>query len=254
MTPKSLRIFVQILLLGLLLGTSLTAYADAVSITSLNFNLQITPAAGTIQITPSGAFALAQAENSLGGQSSAASDIGNMVLASVNIQFANASGVANITDRSASASSGVNVSGCTCQASSESDSGFALSFVILGGTGNVDVTLSALLVSMQSVRTDEFGVSALSEVDFALDLDGVQIFSHDFRLSIPSSSSERMDVTRELSEVMTLQFGTRYEIVVLLNTRSEGANEIPEPATVVLLVSGLGFMAGFVKKRRDGLR
>ena len=59
-----------------------------------------------------------------------------------------------------------------------------------------------------------------------------------------------MEFERQLSEVFTLQFGTEYSLRASLFANSEaGQNEVPEPASVVLLVSGLGFMAGFVNGR-----
>ena len=53
---KSLRVVLRVLVFGLLLGASSTAYADALVITSFSFgNLQFTPAAGTAVFTPTGA-------------------------------------------------------------------------------------------------------------------------------------------------------------------------------------------------------
>jgi len=47
-----------------------------------------------------------------------------------------------------------------------------------------------------------------------------------------------------------LQFNQQYNVLLNgLAISRAGQNEIPEPATVVLLVSGLACMAGFVKKR-----
>jgi len=67
MRVKSLKVFVRVLLFGLLLGASSTAHADTVVITSFSFsNLQFNPATGTAVFTPTGASARAQAMNSLG--------------------------------------------------------------------------------------------------------------------------------------------------------------------------------------------
>ena len=49
---KSLKVFAGVLMLGLLLGASSTAYADAFSLTSFSFNnLQFTASAGTAATT-----------------------------------------------------------------------------------------------------------------------------------------------------------------------------------------------------------
>jgi hypothetical protein len=60
-----------------------------------------------------------------------------------------------------------------------------------------------------------------------------------------------LQTQRQVSEVFSLQFGQQYNLIVFVGANSRAAqSEVPEPATVVLLVSGLGFMAGVVRKRR----
>ena len=53
MKRKSLRTFLQILLLGVVLGTASTAYADTIAISSGSLsNIQIVPTFGTVVFTP----------------------------------------------------------------------------------------------------------------------------------------------------------------------------------------------------------
>ena len=67
MRRKSLRIFLFTLALALLLVSSSTAYADAVSISTVSLsNLQIVPTVGTIQFGLPGSTAIARATNSFG--------------------------------------------------------------------------------------------------------------------------------------------------------------------------------------------
>jgi hypothetical protein len=59
-----------------------------------------------------------------------------------------------------------------------------------------------------------------------------------------------LQTQRQVSEVFSLQFGQQYNLIVFVGANSRAAqSEVPEPVTVVLLVSGLGFMAGVVRKR-----
>jgi hypothetical protein len=54
----------------------------------------------------------------------------------------------------------------------------------------------------------------------------------------------------------SLQFGAVNTIELRMDATAFGmneVNEVPEPATVALLVSGLGFMGGVLKKRRKSL-
>ncbi len=132
--------------------------------------------------------------------------------------------------------------------------------MIVGGTGNVDVNISALLMTAQTLMTDQFSFFAASNVIINLqiadpsDFSIVHNFSFNNRLSIrPPTNSTALEIERQLSEAVTLVFDKEYSLRVSIFANSEaGQNEIPEPATMVLLVSGLGFMAGFVKKRRNG--
>ena len=64
MRVKSLKVFTGVLMFGLLLGASSTAYADAVALTSFSFtNLQFTVSTGTAQFTVTAVMARADAGN-----------------------------------------------------------------------------------------------------------------------------------------------------------------------------------------------
>jgi len=260
MRRKSLRTFLQILLLSVVLGTASTAYADAIAITSGSVsNIQIVPTSGTVVFTPQTApVTIAGAVISDGFDSvSNRMESPTRSEASISLGFASAAGVSDLTNLSLSANSNVMLSGCRCQFETEGQAFLRQSFMITGGTGNVDVNLSALLSTMQSVITDQFSVFAASSVIInlqvlnAADFSTVHNFSFSSRFSVLPTNSAVMEIERQLLESFTLQFGTEYSLRASVFANSEAAqNEVPEPATVVLLVSGLGFMAGFVKKRR----
>lgn len=258
MRRKSLRTFVRILLLGLLLGTSSSAYADAVSITSVTLsNFQVVPASGTIMFFLPRHQALARTTNNLNQESTQIVVTENLTTAqaSANVTFASASAVANPATSSATQNSNATVSGCNCEAFAVGQTFQQQSFIITGGSGNVDVHFSGLLVMMQTLITDEFGVLAGSNVIAGVHLGSISVFPNVFTtLTIGPNGIRLSNIEQQLSQILTLQFNTEYRFDITLSANSLVVNqapaEIPEPASVVLLVSGLGFMASLAKKRR----
>ena len=257
MRVKSLKVFVRVVVFGLLLGASSTAYADTVVITSFSFgNLQITPTAGTVVFTPTAASARASATNSLGENQDITSNTFPVAQAAATVTFANSSGTASATNQTANATSFVSVGGCTCTASAFGIATFNTTFVVQGGEGNVDVTISSLRFATGQVMTDEFGLFAHASISWSLTLNGVPIFSTDemlIEVDGPNESGQFQLGPNTVSRVVTLQFGATNTIGVTVQAVSAAgsAEAIPEPATVVLLVSGLGFMTGILKKRRN---
>jgi hypothetical protein len=255
MKSKSLSTFVRILLLGLLLGTSSSVYADAISITSATVsNIQLVPTSGTIMFfsteSPPATRARAVVTD---GFIDVSQPVSNPLRsqASVNLNVASASAVSDLTNLSLSANSNVMLSECFCSFESEGLAVLRQSFIIVGGSGNVNVNLSALLMTTQTLMTDQFGLFAASDALITLQVLDAGSFSFDSRLRIPPSDSTALDRQRQLSEVITLQFDKEYTLFVTAIANSRGAqNGIPEPASVFLLVSGLGFMAGFAKRYR----
>ncbi len=258
MRRRSLRTFVQILLVGLLLGASSSAYADAISTTSVSLtNLQIVPTSGTIVFsTPKTIAGAAAALNRFDEESGDSSESPTRAEASASVNFASANAVSDFTNLFLNANTNVMLSGC-CSANTEAAAVLRQNFMIVGGSGNVDVTFSALMQTMQNLLTDQLGLSATSIATLTLQvLDPVSFasissFSFDSNLRIGANDSTALEMQRQLSHIVTLQFDQEYHLFIHLHATSRGAQEpIPEPATMVLLVSGLGFMAGFVKKRR----
>jgi len=242
----------------LLLGASSIAHADTVVITSFNFsNVQFNPATGTAVYTPTGASARAQATNSLGENQNNSSNTFPVSQSTAVVTFANAAGSASATNLTANATSFVSVGACSCSASSFGQSAFTGTLVILGGEGNVDVTFSIMPFATGQITTDQFGVRAEAEVFFDFLLNGVSVFSQDQMLREvvgPNGTGGFQLGPGQISKVFSLQYGAVNTIELRMGATAFGqnqVNQVPEPATMLLLVSGLGFMAGVLKKQRN---
>jgi hypothetical protein len=252
MTVTSPKVFVRFLVFGLLLGAASTANADAISIISVNIsNIQFTPAAGTATFTLMGASARAQAGNSLGENQDITSNTFPVAQSAVAVTFASASGIANATNTSVSGVAQANVSGCSCSAGSFSQSILTGTLVVLGGEGNVNVTISGLADGLTHLETDAFGEYVELGWLFDVTVNGVPVFSIDFINT--RSGPNQLAVTQfsqQLSRVITVQYGAVNTIGIRLSPNALAINEVPEPATIALLISGLGFMTGVIRKRR----
>ena len=253
MSVKSLKIFVRVLVFGLLLSASTTVYADAIAITSVSLsNIQFTPAVGSATFTLTGASARAQAGNSFGENQDITSNTVPSAQAAANVTFAEASVVAN-TNNSISGSASVNVNGdCSCSAGSFSFGILTGTLLLTGGEGTANVTISGLLSGLTQMQTDEFGEYV--EVEWALNVlvNGSSVFSTDFlNTRTGPNSMAGGPFSSQLSRAITLQYGAVNAIEIRLTPRALGINnEVPEPATVALLISGLGLMTGVLRKRR----
>jgi hypothetical protein len=253
MRVKSLKVFTGILMFGLLLGASSTAYADAVSITSFSFtNLQFTPSAGTALFTVTAVMARADAGN-LPQTQNVISNNFPIAQASAAVTGVTAAATANAATRSLFADTTVSIGGCSCSAGSFGQATLTGTLVLSGAEGNVDVNISALQTFLWQVQNDAFGKYAESGLNFDLFVNGAPVFSLQVDALHPVGPNEFGTVqgAGQISRTITLQGDTSNTIVARLSTTSLGINEVPEPASVVLLISGLGFMTSVLKKRRD---
>ena len=259
MTAKSLKIFARVLVFGLLLGASSTAYADSVAITSFSFGgIQFNPATGTAVFTPTGVTTRAQAQNTLGEFKDITTSNAFPVSQTIAVvTFASSSITANASNLTANLSSIVNVGGCTCSAAAFAQGIFTGTLVILGGQGDVDVTFSVTHLATGQEATDALGIFGYTEVAYNLLVDGRSVLSQDQMLSEIEgpNGSGGFGLSGGVSHVRTLQFGTVYSVEFRLSSVAAATevSQVPEPATVVLLVSGLGGLTGVLKKRRKGV-
>jgi hypothetical protein len=254
MRVKSLKIIIRVLVLGVVLGAASTAYADALVLSTLSMsNFTFTPATGTAQFTITNTTARALADNTFGEHLDNISNAFPIAQSAASVTFASAVGTTNANTNSLSGSSSANVTGCSCSASSFSFSTFTGTLVITGAEGMVDVNISALAEHLRHVELDQFGTFGESEVLFDLFVNGSPVFSFQIDLLSPTVGPNRfLDLpgSHPMSGTVRVQAGVENTIFARLTTRAWAINEVPEPATVVMLISGLGFMTGVLKKRR----
>lgn len=253
MKYRSPRAFMFSLLLGVFFFASSHAYADVVVISSLDFsNLQITSSGGSIQFDGAWqATAAAQAMNSLGELSAQFdSSIGGTAITNAMVTFANAQAIGNAASLTASAGSQINITGGTFAAGSSGQVSLFNTFMITGGTGDVDVTFSALINGMQSLMTDASGQFAESDVVFTLEIDGDPVLFHASQLTGGPNTSLQQLIAEAVSNTVTLQYNTVYTVGINVDSDiPPGTNTVLEPSTLILMASGLGLMAGVAKKR-----
>lgn len=254
MRVKSPKVFAGVLILGLLFCASSTAYADALSITSFTFtNFQFTPSAGTAQLTFTSAMARADAGILNGAQNQNISNSFPIAQASAAVTGVTAAATANAATHSLTADTTAFIGGCTCNAGSFGQGILTGTLVLSGAEGPVDVSISALRTLLWQVQTDEFGRYAESGFFFDMFVNGTPVFSLQVEALHPvlgPNQSSMLQAAQQISRTITLQGGSTNTISARLSATSLVINEVPEPATVVLLLSGLGVMGGVLKKRR----
>ena len=257
MPVKIFKVFLRVLVFGLLLGASSTAYADTLAITSFTVgNLQFTPATGTAQFTLTNTTARSLATNTFGQNIDNLSNMFPVAQATATVDFASALGTANANTNSLSTSTSASVNACSCTASSFSQVTFTGTLVIVGAEGSVNVNISALESQLRQLQTDQSGVRAQSEILFDLFVNGSPVFSFQIELLHPLMGPNLSALIQSSNNLrtgtITLQAGVENTIFARLSIGSFAQSEVPEPTTVVLLVSGLGFLTGLLKKRRVG--
>jgi PEP-CTERM motif-containing protein len=253
MRARSLNVFAGVLMFGLLLGASSTAYADAFSLTSFGFsNFQFTPSAGTAQFTVTATTARADSGN---GTTQVINTSNSFPFAQTTaiVSGATAAGTADGNTVSVSGTTTAFLSGCSCASGSLGQGTLTGTLVLSGADGPVTVTISALETLIWQVQTDVFGRYAESGTFFDLFVNGTPVFSFEVEALHPllgPNQSSMLNAVFQMSRTITLQGGSTNTIFMRLNATSLVINEVPEPASVVLLLSGLGAVAGVLKSRR----
>jgi hypothetical protein len=255
MGSKSLGILVRTLLFGMFLIIPSSVYAEAFSVTLVNFNnLQITSSAGNISFGVWQARAFATAGNNLGGlnEQTNTDTSNNQALATATVMFANATGEANATNLTSSVVSLVDIGPCVCLASSTARATLFNSFMVTAGADTVALNISGLVTSTQSLFTDQFGVFADSQFIVTVFVDSFTVFSMEFpRFGIGTNSMDFLLISQQLAGAITVQSNVEHFVTITIQADSSGFDEVPEPATAVLLLSGLGCMTGVIRKRRQ---
>ena len=160
---------------------------------------------------------------------------------------------ANATTRSVSAETTASLSDCSCAAGSIGLSILNGTLVLSGAEGPVTVDISALQTFLWEVQTDASGVYAESGLFLDMFVNGNPIFSVQVEALHPITGpnlSGSVSGSSQIARSITLQGNSTNTISLRLTATSLVINsEVPEPATIVLLVSGLGVMSGVLKKR-----
>jgi len=211
--------------------------------------LQILPASGTLDILSGfNTTAFTSVYDSLGGSAQQFdSEFDTTASASSATALAYATGTASAPNLTASATSGVNITGVAASAGTNAGAPYGVlnfgAFEITDASGDqnpVDATLNAFLSASQSLSTDPLGLEATSEVTFNLDLydsdlNLVTSLFLDNPLAIGPGSSLSQSSTPELTiGTVAMMTNSDYYLYAEVDAESSGLNSTPEPSYGVL--------------------
>jgi len=233
------------LILAILCVFPVAVQADIIVSTNLNLTgLEISPSSGTLQVlSPLTASAFAQAQDSLGGLDQQFNSVDDGTTTASALTFlASANGAASAAVLDANASSNVNISGIAAAASSVGRGSLRGSFEIVGATAPVSVGFTAMLQTDQSLSTLALGQSATSEVIFNFNLPDLlnqPLLFFDNPLQIGPSDSLSNTASPTLTASVVLQPNTPYSFITEVDAESSGLNTVPEPSSLLLLLTVL---------------
>jgi len=236
-----------------------SVYADAVAFTGVGFNnLQINSSAGTLTLGVWQGTAFANAGQNLGGAggftevTNTTTSNGGTAIATATVTFATSSAFANAGILSSSVGALADPSNCHCLSGSISRATLSNTFTVTGADGTVDVNISGLFTSTQSLFTNQFGVFADSQVIVSIFVDSFAVFSMEFpHFAIGTNSMNLLQMSEQLAGAITVQTNVQHGVSITIQANATAQDEIPEPTTAVLLLSGVGFMAGLIKRQRQ---
>jgi hypothetical protein len=231
-----------LLAISMLSAPPLWAESDALSSLSVS-SLMITPASGSVVYTdPWTATAFAQAQNSFGEFDQQFNSDINQVTAHALVTFATGRALADPINLVLSSGAKVNIPneplGLVAASAQGTADIFNSTFMITGGTGQVNVTFNAMLNSMQKVFTDVNGINASSETVFTLAVNGNIVLFRDSPLMIGSNDQKLLDFMGAAGpNSMMLNYGQDYTLLLEVDAESSGQS-MPEPSTMSLLFGG----------------
>jgi hypothetical protein len=265
--------FLSATILGLAASPSAEATAYANSTIAFS-SLVITPTSGTVQLLDEWTTeSYTDAKNSLGEADPhyLSSYPGGTAATNSSVTWAASHGDANASTPpalpelsvTANANSLANVPGCDPNwASSDGHGTLTNAFMVTGGTGQTAVNLSAHITGLLHVLTDQCGIKAETETIFTLQIFGlpdlgagpqnpIVLFS-DLHFVIGRNDEIMHPFDNTLTGSAVLDFDTPYG--VLLEADSESFAVVPEPATLVLLLPGLGLLTRRKNKLRSSVK
>lgn len=124
------------------------------------------------------------------------------------------------------------------------------SFMVTGGSGDVEVTFTATLSGNVSVDTGPLGVFASTEAIFAMELDGDLLGIFQTSLLIGPSASDAASISDSISASRILQFDTLYFFYAEADSESSGLTTVPEPSTLLAGLVAIAIALARLRPRR----
>ena len=257
MGPKSLGILGRTLLFGVFLIIPSSVYADAFSFTVVNLNnIKITSSGGNITFGEWQANVIATTGHNIAGviednHTSRNSNDLSKTSAGDWDPLTDAVGLSHAMTLSTGATTTVDLRNCSCLAAANVRATVLNTFMVTGPDGPVGINMSATLGGIQSLFTNEFGVLSESHINVAFLVDSFVVFSTEFHRLIGTNSMDSLQWSQQVARAITVQSNTQHTVSIIVQAESFAVDAVPEPASVVLLLSGLGALIGVVKRRRQ---